>query len=32
LTNTVLIGESAWNISGFSTSPSCNNGQNWGYS
>jgi prepilin-type N-terminal cleavage/methylation domain-containing protein/prepilin-type processing-associated H-X9-DG protein len=31
LTNTVLIGESAWNISGFSTSPSCNNGQNWGY-
>src|SRR3984957_8772201 len=31
LTNTVLIGESAWNISGFSTSPSCNKGQNWGY-
>lgn len=30
-TNTVLIGESAWNISGFSTNPSCNNGQNWGY-
>jgi prepilin-type N-terminal cleavage/methylation domain-containing protein/prepilin-type processing-associated H-X9-DG protein len=29
--NTVLIGESAWNISGFSTNPSCNNGQNWGY-
>ncbi|HEX4070287.1 MAG TPA: DUF1559 domain-containing protein, partial [Planctomycetaceae bacterium] len=31
LTNTVLIGESAWNISGFSTNPSCNKGQNWGY-
>ena len=30
-TNTVMIGESAWNIAGFSTNPSCNNGQNWGY-
>jgi len=31
LTNTVLIGESAWNISGYATSPSCNNNQSWGY-
>jgi len=31
LTNTVLIGESAWNIAGFATNPSCNNGQSWGY-
>jgi prepilin-type N-terminal cleavage/methylation domain-containing protein/prepilin-type processing-associated H-X9-DG protein len=31
LSNTVAIGESAWNISGFSTNPSCNKGQNWGY-
>ena len=28
---TAMVGESAWNISGFSTNPSCNNGQNWGY-
>ena len=31
LSNTVAIGESAWNISGFSTNPSCNRSQNWGY-
>jgi prepilin-type processing-associated H-X9-DG protein len=28
---TALIGESAWNIDGFSTNPDCNNGQNWGF-
>jgi prepilin-type N-terminal cleavage/methylation domain-containing protein/prepilin-type processing-associated H-X9-DG protein len=28
---TVMIGESAWNIDGFSTNPACDNGQNWGY-
>ncbi len=32
-TNTVMIGETAWNIAGFTTANlACNNGQRWGFS